>query len=407
MKLPIYMDYAATTPVDSRVLEAMIPYFSEVFGNAASQSHIFGWKAAEAVQIGRERVAELINASPKEIIFTSGATESDNLALKGVADKYQSKGNHIITVKTEHKAILDTARYLEKKGFEVSYLNVNREGLINLDELTSAIKESTILVSVMAVNNEIGVIQPLREISEICKEKGVFFHTDAAQALGKIPLDVKALNIDLMSLSAHKAYGPKGIGALYVRAGRDAPKLEIQMHGGGHEKGRRSGTLNVPGIVGFGKACEIARNEMAEEHTRILKLRESLREQIQSGLEEVFVNGSLEHRVAGNLNMSFRFVEGEGLMLAIKDVAVSSGSACTSESLSPSHVISALGVSDELVHTSLRFSLGRFTTQEEIDYVARSVIREVKRLREMSPLYEMAREGVDISSVNWGKSNAH
>ena len=405
IKTPIYMDYNATTPLDPRVLEAMMPYFTEHFGNPASQSHIFGWKTAAAAQIGREQVAALIGADPKEIVFTSGATESDNLALKGVAEFHKNRGNHIITVKTEHKAIIDTANYLAKNGFRVTFLDVDREGLISLEDLASKISDETILVSVMAVNNEIGVIQPIKEIGALCRERGVLFHTDAAQAGGKIPLDVKEMNIDLLSLSAHKMYGPKGIGALYVRGGRNPVKLAIQMHGGGHEKGRRSGTLNVPAIAGFGKACEISANEMEEENRRVLALRESLRTQVTSALEEVYINGSLERRVAGNINMSFRFVEGEGLMMRIRDVAVSSGSACTSESLSPSHVISALGVSDELVHTSLRFSLGRFTTQEEVDYVAASLIREVNNLRELSPLYEMVKEGVDINSLNWGKSS--
>ena len=401
MNLPIYMDNHATTRVDPRVLEAMLPYFSQIYGNAASRNHRFGWEAEEAVEKGRKQVADLINAAAKEIIFTSGATESDNLAIKGVAWMYREKGNHIITVPTEHKAVLDTCKRLEKEGFEVTYLPVQKDGLIDLDGLKAALNDRTILVSVMAANNEIGVLQPIAEIGKLCHERGILFHTDAVQGVGKVPLDVQAMDIDLMSISAHKMYGPKGVGALYVRRKNPRVQLTPIIDGGGHERGMRSGTLNVPGIVGLGKACEVSKQEMTAESERLRACRDRLRDGILSQLDEVYINGSMEHRLPNNLNMSFAYVEGESLLMGINDIAVSSGSACTSATLEPSYVLKALGVGDELAHTSIRFGLGRFNTEEEVDYVIRRVVETVKRLRELSPLYEMAKEGVDLKKVAW------
>lgn len=401
MKLPIYMDNHATTPVDPRVFEEMKPYFCDIFGNAHSRNHSFGWQAEDAVEKAREHVAKLIHANDKEIVFTSGATESDNLAIKGVAEMYREKGNHIITVQTEHKAVLDTCKYLEKHGYEVTYLPVGNSGLVDLDLFKETIKSTTILISVMFVNNEIGVIQPIEEIGRIAKEKGVLFHCDAAQAIGKVPVDVEKMGIDLMSISAHKMYGPKGIGALYVRRKNPRVRIAPTMHGGGHERGLRSGTLNTPSIVGFGAACEIAMNEMAEESARVFRLREKLRKGITDQISHVYLNGDLERRLPGNLNLSFAFVEGESLLMGIKDIAVSSGSACTSASLEPSYVLKALGVGEELAHTSIRFGIGRFNTEEEIDFTIRSVVSAVNRLRELSPLWEMAQEGIDLKSVQW------
>jgi len=401
MKLPIYMDYHATTPVDPRVLDAMLPYLREKFGNAASRNHSFGWEAEEAVKKARKQIADLIGASPKEIIFTSGATESDNLAIKGVAEMYAERGNHIITVATEHKAVLDTTKKLQKQGFRITYLPVRPDGLIDLDQLRDAISDDTILISVMFANNEIGVIQPIREIGRIAREKGVLFHTDAVQAAGKLPINVDDDNIDLASLSAHKIYGPKGVGALYVRRRNPRVQLTAQMDGGGHERGMRSGTLNVPGIVGFGEACAICQQEMAEESKRLASLRDKLKDKLLSELDEVYINGSVEHRLPNNLNISFAYVEGESLLMGINDIAVSSGSACTSATLEPSYVLKALGAGDELAHSSIRFGLGRFNTEEEVDYVGNKVVEVVKKLRELSPLYEMAKEGVDLSKVEW------
>jgi len=401
MKTPIYMDYHATTPVDPRVLEAMMPYFTERFGNAASRNHSFGWQAEEAVEKGRKQIADLIGASPKEIVFTSGATESDNLAIKGVAEMYAERGNHIITAATEHKAVLDTCKKLEKHGFRVTYLPVKGDGLIDLDMLREAITDKTILISIMRANNEIGVLQPIAEIGRMARERGVLFHTDAVQAVGKIPVNVEKDNIDLMSISGHKIYGPKGVGALYVRRKSPRVQLTAQMDGGGHERGMRSGTLNVPGIVGLGEACELCGKEMAEESARLGALRDKLRHALESELDEVYINGSMEHRLPNNLNMSFAYVEGESMLMGIKDIAVSSGSACTSASLEPSYVLKALGVGDDLAHTSIRFGLGRFNTEEEVDYTAQRVIETVKRLRELSPLYEMAKEGVNLKKVEW------
>jgi cysteine desulfurase len=402
IKLPIFMDYHSTTPVDPRVLEEMLPYFTEKFGNAASRSHVFGWTSEEAVDYARERIAKLIGAqSEKEIVFTSGATESDNLALKGVAEFYKDKGDHIITTVTEHKAILDTCKRLEKEGYRVTYLGVGRDGLVDPDDVKKAITDKTILVSVMLANNEIGVVQPLEAIGKITREKGVLLHSDAVQGIGKVDFDVQKMNVDLASITAHKMYGPKGVGALYVRRSKPRVRLVAQMDGGGHERGMRSGTLNVPGVVGFGKAAEILMREGKEESAKILALRERLRTKLMSALDEVYVNGSLEHRLPGNLNISFNFVEGEAMMMAIKDVAVSSGSACTSSSLEPSYVLRALGVGDELAHSSIRFGLGRFNTEAEVDYVADLVIKKVEHLREMSPLYEMHKDGIDLKSVQW------
>jgi cysteine desulfurase len=401
VKLPIYMDYHATTPVDPRVMQEMLPYFSEYFGNAASRNHSFGWKAEEAVEQGRERIAKLIGATAKEIVFTSGATESDNLAIKGVAEMYREKGDHIITCTTEHKAVLDTCKRLEKRGFRVTFLPVQKDGLIDLDELRRSMDDKTILVSIMAANNEIGVLQPIAEIGKLCRERGVLFHSDATQAVGKIPINVDQQCLDLVSISGHKMYGPKGVGALYVRRKNPRVQLVAQMDGGGHERGMRSGTLNVTGIVGMGKACEICMNEMAEESCHIAGLRNRLRDRIMAELDEVYINGSMEHRLPGNINLSFAFVEGESLLMGINDVAVSSGSACTSATLEPSYVLKALGTGDELAHSSIRFGLGRFNTEAEVDYVTNKVVETVKRLRELSPLYEMAKEGVDLKKVEW------
>jgi cysteine desulfurase len=401
-KLPIYMDYHATTPVDPRVLEAMLPYFTSQFGNAASRSHTFGWDAEEAVDEARTQIARLIGAQkPKEIVFTSGATESDNLALKGVAHFYRQKGNHIITSVIEHKAVLDTCKRLEKEGIEVTYLPVNKNGIVEAQVVADAITDKTILVSIMLANNEIGTIQPIKEIGAITRKRGVLFHTDAVQGIGKTPFNVEEMNVDLASMSAHKIYGPKGIGALYVRRSRPRVRITAEVDGGGHEFGMRSGTLNVPAIVGFGKACQILHEEGREECERLKKLRDRLLSKLTTGLPEVTVNGSLEHRLPNNLNVSFSFVEGEGLMMAIKDVAVSSGSACTSASLEPSYVLHAMGVTDDAAHSSIRFGLGRFTTEEEVDYVADLVIGKVKKLRDMSPLWEMHQEGIDLSTVQW------
>ena len=401
VKLPVYMDNHATTPVDPRVLEAMLPYFTNQFGNAASRNHSFGWQAEQGVDTAREQVAALINATPKEIIFTSGATESDNLAIKGVAEMYREKGNHIITAVTEHKAVLDTCKRLEKHGCQVTYLPVSKEGLIDLDELRATITDKTILITIMYANNEIGVLQPIEEIGKIAKEKKVLFHTDAVQAAGKVPFDVQKMNVDLASISAHKMYGPKGVGALYVRRRNPRVQLSAIIDGGGHERGMRSGTLNVPGIVGFGAACEVAQKEMPAEMERLRGLRDRLHQGITSRLDEIYPNGSMEHRLPHNLNVSFAYVEGESLLMGINDIAVSSGSACTSASLEPSYVLKALGVGEDLAHTSIRFGLGRFNTEEEVDYVVDRLAETVSRLRELSPLYEMAKEGVDVSAMQW------
>jgi cysteine desulfurase len=401
IKTPIYMDYHATTPVDPRVLETMLPYFNEKFGNSASRNHAFGWTAEEAVENARGQIARLINATPKEIIFTSGATESNNLALKGAAEMYREKGNHIITQVTEHKAVLDTCKRLEKYGYEVTYLPVGKDGRVNLDELRKAITPKTIIISIMYANNEIGVVQPIAEIGKIAKERGVLLHVDGVQAIGKIPVDVQADNIDLLSMTAHKIYGPKGVGALYVRRRNPRVQLSAILDGGGHERGMRSGTLNVPGIVGFGKACEICQNEMATESARMIALRDRLRAGLEAKLDEVYINGTMEHHLPNNLNMSFAFVEGESLLMGINDIAVSSGSACTSATLEPSYVLKALGVGEDLAHTSIRFGLGRFNTEEEVDYVVNRMVEVVTRLRELSPLYEMAKEGIDISKMQW------
>ena len=399
LKLPIYLDYSATTPTDPRVAEKMIPFLFEKFGNPASRSHAFGWEAEAAVEEARAEVAKLVGADPKEIIWTSGATESNNLALKGAARFYSGKGKHLITVKTEHKAVLDTCRDLEREGFEVSYLDVLDNGLLDLEVLKAAIRPDTILVSVMFVNNEIGVIQPIAEIGEICRGKGIIFHVDAAQATGKVNVDLGALKVDLMSFSAHKTYGPKGIGALYVRR-KPRIRLEAQMHGGGHERGFRSGTLATHQIVGMGEAFRIAREEMAEESERVGALRDRLLKGL-SDIEQVFVNGDLVQRVPHNLNISFAYVEGESMLMAIKDLAVSSGSACTSASLEPSYVLRALGRDDELAHSSIRFTLGRFTTEEEVDYTINLLHEKIGKLRELSPLWEMFQDGVDLNSVQW------
>jgi cysteine desulfurase len=404
MKLPIYMDNHATTPVDPRVLESMLPYFREDFGNAASKSHPFGWRAEAAVEEARAQVARLIGASPKELIFTSGATESDNLAIKGAAEFLAGKGKHLVTVATEHKAVLDSVHALERRGWTATVLGVGRDGLIDLDALRAALRPDTALVSIMHANNETGVIQPIAEIGAITRAAGVLFHCDAVQSIGKIPFDVEQAQVDLASISAHKLYGPKGVGALYVRR-KPRVRLVAQMDGGGHERGFRSGTLNVPGIVGMGAACELAGAERETEAARVLGLRERLRRGLEAGLDLLFVNGSLTHRLPGNLNMSFAYVEGEAMMMAIKDVAVSSGSACTSASLEPSYVLRAMGVSDDLAHSSIRFGLGRFSTEAEVDYTIRLVIEKVLKLREMSPLYEMVKEGVDLSQVQW--ANPH
>ena len=397
---PIYLDYQATTPMDPRVLEAMMPFFTHQFGNPHSRSHSYGWEAEEGVEKARGQVAKLIGADEKEVIFTSGATESNNLAIRGVAEFYKDRKNHIVTTVTEHKCVLDTCRHLEQQGFEVTYLPVQKNGLVDLDALRAAITDKTVVVSVMAVNNEIGVIQPLAAIGEICREKKTFFHTDAAQAAGKIPLDVEAMNIDLMSISGHKIYGPKGIGALYVRR-KPRVRLVPLIVGGGQERGFRSGTLPTPLCVGLGEAAEIAMNEMDSEAKRLAKLQARMLKGLQERLPEIFVNGDLEHRIPGNLNISFAYVEGESLMMGIKNLAVSSGSACTSASLEPSYVLRALGVDEELAHTSLRIGLGRFTTEHEVDTAVEELVRHVKKLREMSPLWEMAQEGIDIKSIEW------
>jgi cysteine desulfurase len=401
MKLPIYMDYHATTPVDPRVLEAMTPYFTQHFGNAASRNHAFGWEAEEAVEGARKQVADLIGANPKEIIFTSGATESNNLAIKGVAEMYREKGNHIITCVTEHKAVIDTCKKLEKQGARVTYLPVQKDGRISLDDLRAAITDKTILITIMTANNEIGVLQPVAEIGAIAKEKGILFHTDAVQAVGKVPFDVTQAKADLVSMSAHKMYGPKGVGALFVRRRNPRVLLAEQISGGGHERGMRSGTLNVPGIVGLGKAAAIAKEEMAAEGARLNGLVTRLNEGLHKNLDELYINGSMEHRLPHNLNISFAYVEGESLLMGINDVAVSSGSACTSASLEPSYVLKALGAGDDLAHSSIRFGLGRWTTEEEVDYVVDKLTTVVRRLREMSPLYEMVKEGVDLSKMQW------
>ncbi|MBK9518983.1 MAG: IscS subfamily cysteine desulfurase [Anaeromyxobacter sp.] len=404
MKIPIYMDYHATTPVDPRVLDAMLPYFREDFGNAASKSHRFGWRAEEAVEQARAEVAALIGASPKELVWTSGATESNNLAIKGVAEFHAGKGKHLVTVATEHKAVLDAVHALERRGYTATILPVGRDGLLDPAALKAALRPDTVLVSVMHANNETGVVQPIAEIGAITRAAGVLFHCDAVQSAGKIPFDVEAAQVDLASLSAHKMYGPKGVGALYVRR-KPRVRLTAQMDGGGHERGFRSGTLNVPGIVGFGAACALAAVERQAEAARVLALRERLRLGLEAGLDLLSLNGSLEHRLPGNLNVSFAYVEGEAMMMAIKDVAVSSGSACTSASLEPSYVLRAMGVGDDLAHSSIRFGLGRFTTEAEVDHTIRLVIEKVKRLRDMSPLYEMVKDGVDLSRIEW--ANPH
>lgn len=399
VKTPVYLDYAATTPVDKRVAEKMIPYLTETFGNPASNSHAFGWTAEEAVEKARVDIAALINADPKEIVFTSGATESDNLAIKGAANFYKTKGKHLITVKTEHKAVLDTMRELERQGFEVTYLGVQENGLIDLEELKAAIRDDTILISVMWVNNEIGVVQDIPAIGEICRERKIIFHVDAAQACGKVPVDVEAAKIDLLSMSGHKVYGPKGIGALYVRR-KPRVRLEAQMHGGGHERGFRSGTLPTHQIVGMGEAFRIAKEELEQDMAHYRKLRDIFLKGIE-GIEEVYINGDLEHRAPNNLNVSFNFVEGESLIMAVKELAVSSGSACTSASLEPSYVLRALGRNDELAHSSLRITFGRMTTEEEVQFAAELIKSKIGKLRELSPLWEMFKDGIDLNSIEW------
>ena len=415
LRKAIYMDNHATTPVDPRVLEAMLPYFNQEFGNAASRSHAFGWDAEKATETGREQIARLLNAKAKEIVFTSGATESDNLAIKGVVEFYRDKGNHVVTCVTEHKAVLDTCRTLERKGLAtVTYLPVDVTGMVDPDDVRRAITDKTVLVSVMYANNEIGTIQPVADIGRVTRERNVLFHCDATQGVGKLPIDVEAMNIDLLSMSAHKMYGPKGIGALYVRAKNPRVRLAPIIDGGGHERGMRSGTLNVPGIVGFGRACELCREGMADEAQRVLRLRERLKDGLFAELDEIYVNGHPVHRLPGNLNISFAFVEGESLLMGLNGstqpiavgqsappIAVSSGSACTSATLEPSYVLKALGVGDDLAHTSIRFGLGRFNTEEEVDTVIERVVHEVRRLRDLSPLYEMAKEGIDLKSVEW------
>jgi len=400
IKLPIYMDNHATTRVDPRVVEAMLPYFTEVYGNAASRSHSYGWNAEKVVDAAREQVGALIGASGREIVWTSGATESDNLAIKGAAEFYKDRGRHIITSAIEHKAVLDSCKRLEREGFEVTYLPVGTDGLVTAESVRAAMTDKTILVSIMLANNEIGTVNPVEEIGAVVKEKGALFHIDAVQGTGKIPFDVEKAKADLVSLTAHKMYGPKGVGALYVRR-KPRVRLTAMIDGGGHERGMRSGTLNVPGIVGFGKAAELALAEMPAESARILAMRERLRKGIQSRISDTFVNGSMEHRLPGNLNISFAYVEGEAMLMALKDVAVSSGSACTSASLEPSYVLRALGVEEEMAHTSIRFGIGRFNTDEEVDYVIDLVTRKVDKLREMSPLYEMVKEGIDLKSIAW------
>jgi cysteine desulfurase len=401
VKTPIYMDNNATTRTDPRVVEAMLPYFTEKFGNAASRNHSFGWEAEEAVDNAREQIANLIGAGAKEIVFTSGATESNNLAIKGVASMYRKKGDHIVTVVTEHKAVLDPCKRLERDGYKVTFLPVDRDGRVSAEQLAAALTDKTILVSIMSANNEIGTLQPIAEIGKLCKQRGILFHTDGVQAVGKVPVNVEAMGIDLLSLSGHKIYGPKGIGALYVRRKDPRVRLDPLIDGGGHERGMRSGTLPVPLIVGLGAACEFCRKEMEGEAKRLLGLRERLQQRITSQLEDVYLNGHPTERLPGNLNLSFAYVEGEALMMGIKDVAVSSGSACTSASLEPSYVLKALGVGDELAHSSIRFGLGRFNTEQEVDFVADDVVRAVNHLRQMSPLYEMHKQGIDLKTVQW------
>src|ERR1700730_184026 len=401
VNLPIYMDNHATTPMDPRVLETMLPYFTERFGKPASRNHSFGWAGEEAVETARQQVASLINATAKEIIFTSGATESDNLMIKGVAGMYREKGNHIITQAIEHKAVLDTCKHLEKEGFEVTYLPVKKDGRVDPDDVRKAIRPTTILICIMYANNEVGSINPIAEIGKIAKEHSILFAVDGVQAVGKIPVDVQKDNIDLLAISAHKLYGPKGVGALYVRRRNPRVQLAALIDGGGHERGMRSGTLNVTGIVGLGKACEIAPKEMAQESCRLAGLRNRLRDRIMNRLDETYINGSTEHRLPGNLNISFAYVEGESLLMGINDIAVSSGSACTSATLEPSYVLKALGTGDDLAHSSIRFGIGRFNTEAEVDYVADRVIETVERLRELSPLYEMAKEGINLKDVKW------
>jgi len=399
---PIYLDYQATTPMDVKVLEEMMPYMTVKFGNAASRNHAYGWEAEQAVEKAREQVASVIGAEPKEVIFTSGATESDNIALKGAVQMYKQKGDHIITMNTEHKAVLDTCHRLEREGqAKVTYLDPKSDGIIDLQELENAITDKTIMIAIMMANNEIGVIQPVKQIGELCRKHNIVFFTDAVQAVGKIPVDVNEMNIDVLSLSGHKIYGPKGVGALYVRRKKPRVKLSPVIDGGGHERGMRSGTLNVPGIVGLGKAIELCAKEMQEESKRLTALRDRLKDGIMSQLDETYINGSYEHRLPHNLNISFAYVEGEGLLMGMKDLAVSSGSACTSASLEPSHVLKSLGVGEELAHSSIRYSFGRFTTQEEIDFAIQQTVQAVNRLREMSPLYEMAKEGIDLKSIQW------
>jgi cysteine desulfurase len=402
LQFPLYFDNNATNPTDPRVVEAMLPYLQGHFGNPASRSHAYGWAANEGVELAREQVADLIGASPKEIIWTSGATESDNLAIKGVAKYYEKKGKHLITVATEHKAILDSCHALEREGFEVTYLGVDSEGRISLDELRAAIREDTTLVSVMFANNEIGVVQPIAEIGKICRERGVLFHCDAVQGLGRLPFDVKEMNVDLVSISGHKMYGPKGIGALYVRRGRPRVRLTSIIDGGGHERGMRSGTLATHQIVGLGKAAELAKADLTNgEVERVRALRDRLWAGLQAGLDELYLNGSWEHRLPNNLNVSFAYVEGEAMMMGIKQIACSSGSACTSASLEPSYVLRALGVDVELAHTSIRFGLGRFNTEQEVDWAVKHIVEKASFLREMSPLYEMVKEGIDLKSISW------
>jgi len=401
MKLPVYMDYQATTPVDPRVLDAMLPYFKDVFGNAASRSHAFGWQAEEAVETARKQIASVLNASSKEILFTSGSTEGINLALKGVAEMYGSKGKHIITTEVEHKAVLDTCKHLEQNGFEVTYLKPTKTGRVTLESVRDAIRDDTILVAVIWANNEIGTLNPVREIGALCKEKSILFFVDATQAVGKVPVDVEADHVDLLTLSGHKIYGPKGVGALYVRRRNPRVRLVAQMDGGGHERGMRSGTLNVPGIVGLGKACELCEQELEKDTAHALELRDWFEKKIFAELDHVAINGDVEHRLVSNSNISFAYVEGESMIMGIHNIAVSSGSACTSASLEPSHVLRAMEVGDELAHSSIRFGFGRFTTREEVEYAVGEVITAVKRLRELSPLYEMVQEGIDLSTVNW------
>lgn len=401
MKLPVYMDNHATTPMDPRVFDSMKPYFLDVFGNAASRNHSFGWEAEEATEKARKQIADLIGATPKEIIFTSGATEANNLALKGIAETYAERGNHVITQVTEHKSVLDTCKRLEKEGVRVTYLPVQQDGRVDLNQLREAITDQTILISIMYANNEIGVVQPMQEIGNIAKEKGVLFHSDAAQAVGKIPVNVVTDGIDVLSLTAHKLYGPKGCGALYVRKRNPRVQIAAQMDGGGHERGMRSGTLNVPGIVGLGAACEIGKTEMPAESKHLSFLRDKLKGKLIAELDEVYINGSMEHRLPHNLNMSFAYVEGESLLMGINDIAVSSGSACTSATLEPSYVLKALGAGDDLAHSSIRFGLGRFNTEEEVDYAGDRVVDVVRKLRELSPVYEMTKQGIDSANVAW------